>query len=86
MHQLESFTALPVIFMAILFGFLYEALSNRYILFIGFLIVPFSLLLIWSTNFTMLSIGKMILAIGYQIVLQNPLMNRHILKSHKNVD
>ena len=68
MHQIESLTIAPVIFMTILVGFLYEIYSRRAVLFFGFLILPVSMLFFWSTNFAMIAIAKIVLAIGCQTI------------------
>ena len=69
MHQIESLTIAPVIFMTILVGFFYEIYSRRSVLFFGFLILPVSMLFFWSTSFAMTAIAKTVLAIGCQTIL-----------------
>ena len=68
MHQIESITLAPMIFITILVGLLYEIYSRRAVLLVGFLVMPFSLLFFWSTSFAMTAIAKTVLIIGCQTV------------------
>ena len=69
MHQMESITAAPLIFVAILMGLFYEIYSRRAVLLVGFLVMPISLLFFWSTSFAMTAIAKIVVMIGCQTVL-----------------
>ena len=69
MHQMESLTAAPLIFVAILMGLFYEIYGRRAVLLVGFLVMPISLLFFWSTSFAMTAIAKIVVMIGCQTVL-----------------
>ena len=64
MQSIESYTLIPLIFISIIFGFLYELCSRRTILCIGFTFIPLSLALFWSNSFGMIIGARILVGTG----------------------